>query len=304
MSQLATTHPEASVKTNHPHARAAAALICGGLLIGWSPILVRLSPVGPVATAFWRVSLACLPLLVVFGYKSRNGDAGKIPRRFDEHVMAAIPGVFLAADLAAWQVSLHMTSVANSTLLANMTPIFATIGGWLIWRQSVSHLFLGGLAVSILGIIILRGGPAAAGGGNIRGDAMALLAAVFYAGYILLVARARKVFPATVVMLWSTLSAAACTLPLAIALDIPLFPATIAGFAVLFALAWIVHAGGQGLITFALAWLPPGFSSLTLLLQPVVAAILAWVLLGEHLGSWQIAGGFVIISGIALAKRG
>ena len=83
-----------------------------------------------------------------------------------------------------------------------------------------------------------------------------------------------------------------------------MLPSTIAGFAILFALAWIVHAGGHGLITFSLAWLPANFSSLTLLIQPVVAGALAWVLLGEPLGAWQIAGGLTIICGIALAKCG
>jgi drug/metabolite transporter (DMT)-like permease len=272
-------------------------------VIGFSPILVRVSPVGPVTTAFWRVALAVFPLLLVFTYNAREGKAGKLPQRFEEHVAAAIPGIFLAADLAAWHVSLHMTSVANATLLANMTPIFATLGGWLIWRQRVSRVFIVGLAVSIIGVIVLRGGPAAVGGGNVHGDAIALVAAAFYAGYILLATRARKIFPATVVMLWSTVSAAICILPLALTFEASMLPPTIAGFAILLALAWIVHAGGHTLITFSLAWLPANFSSLTLLIQPVVAAVLAWVLLGEPLGGWQIAGGLTILSGIALAKR-
>src|SRR6185369_3414094 len=200
--------------------------------------------------------------------------------------------------------SLHMTSVANSTLLANMAPIFVTLGGWLLWRHAVSRMFLTGLGVSIVGIIVLRGGPSAIGGGNIRGDAVALIAGAFYGGYILLAARARQLFPVPVVMIWSTVTAAVCTLPLAISFESQLFPSTIAGFLVLFALAWIAHAAGHSLITFSLAWLPASFSSLTLLIQPVVAGILAWVLLGEPLGSWQILGGLTIISGIALAKRG
>lgn len=284
-------------------AKAFITLILGGLVLGWSPILVRLSPLGPITTAFWRVGLACMPLLAIFNYRVRDGSVGRIPERLNEHVIAALPGVFLAADLASWQISLHMTSVANSTLLANMVPIFATLGGWLFWRQSVSRVFLFGLAVSIAGVLVLRGGPAAAGGGSIRGDALALVAAVFYAGYILFVSRARQVFSTAVIMLWSAASAAACILPLALTFETALLPSTAAGVGVLLALGWIVHAGGQSLIAFSLAWLPPSFSSLTLLIQPIVAAVLAWVLLHEPLGSWQIAGGVIIITGILLAKR-
>jgi len=304
MPESAISDTTVYVSTSHKQTQALTALIAGGLIIGFSPILVRLSPVGPVTTAFWRVALACFPLLLVFANNASTRNPGKMPRRLGEHVMAAIPGVFLAADLAAWHVSLHMTSVANATLLANMTPIFATIGGWLLWRQPVSRVFLAGLTVSIVGVIVLRGGPAAVGGGNLRGDAIALVAAAFYSGYILLATRARKTFPATVVMLWSTISAAICILPLALTFETAMLPSTIAGFAILVALGWIVHAGGHSLITFSLAWLPANFSSLTLLIQPVVAGMLAWILLREPLGGWQIAGGLTIICGIALAKRG
>src|SRR5262245_52169267 len=107
--------PMLSVGKNSKQTRALIALLVGGLLIGWSPILVRRSQLGPVATAFWRVSLACFPLLFLCTYNAGSVTVGKLPRSLDEHITAALPGVFLAADLAAWQVSLHMTSVANST---------------------------------------------------------------------------------------------------------------------------------------------------------------------------------------------
>ena len=68
-------------------------------------------------------------------------------------------------------------------------------------------------------------------------------------------------------------------------------------------LGWLVHAGGQGLIAFSLAWLPATFSSLTLLIQPVVAAVLAWAVLGGRLGGLQLIGGAIVIAGIMLAKR-
>jgi drug/metabolite transporter (DMT)-like permease len=212
--------------------------------------------------------------------------------------------VWLAADLVTWQISLHMTSVANSTLLVNMAPIFVTLGGWLLLRQSVSRAFLIGLAISIAGGVVLEGGPGAFGRGHLRGDAVAIGAAVFYAGYILLLGHARQRFSTTSIMLWSTVSAALITLPLAIVLEPTLTPATLSGWAVVVGLAWISHTGGQGLIAFSLAWLPVTMSSLTLLIQPVVAAVLAWAVLGEHLGAFQMIGGCIVIAGIVLARHG
>ena len=65
-----------------------------------------------------------------------------------------------------------------------------------------------------------------------------------------------------------------------------------------------VLAGGQSLIAYALAHLPAAFSSLSLLVQPVAAAVLAWLILAEPIGPWQAAGGAIVLVGIAIARRG
>jgi drug/metabolite transporter (DMT)-like permease len=73
---------------------------------------------------------------------------------------------------------------------------------------------------------------------------------------------------------------------------------------VVLGLALVSHAAGQGLIAYALAHLPAAFSSVGLLLQPVVAALFAWLLLAEPLAALQVAGGMVVLAGIYLARRG
>jgi drug/metabolite transporter (DMT)-like permease len=284
--------------------RALSALVLGGLLLGCSPILVRVSHIGPIATAFWRLALALGPLLLLFANASRSGGAGQLPSNAGDHLTAALPGVFLAGDLAAWHISLHMTTVTNSTLLANMAPIPVTLASWLFLRQRVSGAFLAGLALSITGVVVLNGGAFSLGGqSHLRGDAVALGAACFYAGYFVMLSRARRRFSTVVVMLWSTTAAAVCMLPMALVFEPAFVPHVLAGWLILLGLGWLVHTGGQGLIAFSLAWLPPAFSSLTLLIQPVVAAVLAWLLLDEPLGVTQIAGGSIVIAGILLARR-
>jgi len=284
--------------------RALAALVLGGIFLGCSPILVRLSYIGPIATAFWRLALAMLPLVALFIRHSRTGDAGRLPERTSEHLTAALPGIFLAGDLATWHISLHMTSVTNSTLLANMAPIFVTLASWLFLRHRISGAFLAGLALSIAGVVVLNGGTlSTVADSHLHGDAVALGAAAFYAGYFIMLSRARARFSTSVVMLWSTIAAAICVLPMALVFEPAFVPHLLAGWLILLGLGWLVHAGGQGLITFSLAWLPATFSSLTLLIQPVVAAVLARLVLGEPLGVSQIAGGSIVIAGILLARR-
>lgn len=301
---MSTTVVAASA-VSRPQRWALAALILGGIAIGCSPIFVRLSEVGPMATAFWRVGLAMLPLLLWYGSNSAGATGTETrPRGWADRLALVLPGLMLAGDLAAWHIALYKTSVANATLLANMAPIFVTLGGWLIFRTPITKVFLVGLVLALAGVVVLRGGPQALGGGNLAGDAIAMGASVFYAGYILSLGRLRSRFSTLTTLLWTTGSAAVFMAPLALFLETDLWPLTFYGWAILLGLAWFTHAGGQGLIIFALAWLPPAFSSLTLLIQPVVAAILAWVLLSEPLGAMQAIGGIVILAGIMIARKG
>ncbi|MDK1489892.1 DMT family transporter [Sinorhizobium sp. 7-81] len=279
------------------------ALLLGGVAIGGSPIFVRLSEVGPMATAFWRVALALLPL-VAWSWL-RNGSASdRRPEQLSDYATLILPGVLLAIDLAAWHLALTMTSVANATLLANLAPVFVTLASWALFRSPVSAVFVAGLATAVAGVVILKGGPAALAGGDVLGDSIAVVAAMFYAGYILAIGRLRSRFSTNRIMIWSTASAAVCMLPMTLAFEPALFPASAFGWAMLFGLAFVSHAGGQVAITYALAYLPAAFSSLTLLLQPVVAAILAWMLLSEPVGLAQAIGGAIVLVGILIARRG
>ncbi|OAP44111.1 DMT family transporter [Sinorhizobium saheli] len=282
---------------------AMAALLLGGVAIGGSPIFVRLSEVGPMATAFWRVALALIPL--VAWSQLRNGAVvDRRPEGLSDYALLVLPGVFLAVDLGAWHLSLTMTSVANATLLANLAPVFVTLASWVLFRSRVSPLFLAGLVTAVAGVVVLKGGPAALGGGDLAGDSIAIVAAMFYAGYILAIGRLRSRFSTNRIMIWSTASAAVCILPMTLLAEPSLLPPSAFGWAMLLGLALVSHAGGQVAITYALAYLPPAFSSLTLLLQPVVAAMLAWGLLSEPVGLLQAIGGTVVLIGILIARRG
>lgn len=291
-----------------PHRRLAfAALIAGGIAIAFSPIFMRLSEIGPLATAVHRLALG-LPLFWLWLALEKGGDQGPLPLRsrpanWLEAGLLALAGLFFALDLAAWHSSLGYTSVANATLLANNAPIFVALGAWLLWRERPTRAFLIGLALSVVGCALLSRGGFKPGQSTLLGDGLALLTGVFYSGYFLTVKRLRARFTTAAIMTWSAMVGAALLLPAAWASEGVLLPASLAGWLVVLALALFSHVGGQSLITYAMAQLPAGFSALTLLIQPVGAAIFAWILFGEALGPLQLAGGLVVLAGIWLARR-
>ncbi len=277
------------------------ALFAGATCIALSPIWVRVADVGPTASAFWRVALAA-PLLwgLFFSLKTNNT---RIPRT--EWLLLLAAGLAFAGDLAFWHWSIRYTSVANSTLLANLASIFVTLAAWALWKQRPSGLFLAGLAAALGGTGVLVRASLEFSATALLGDALGVVTALFYAWYLMTVKSLRDRGAGTLaVMAATTTVTALLLLPVAAASGESLLPRSAAGWLTLAGLAWISHAGGQGLIAFALAHLPASFSAVGLLLQPVLAAAFAWALLTEPLGALQCAGGAVVLFGIYLAHRG
>ncbi|BAI74437.1 hypothetical protein AZL_a09060 (plasmid) [Azospirillum sp. B510] len=303
---------------------ALASLLAGALAIALAPILVRVSELEPVATAFHRLVIA-LPFfwLGMLAEREAPRAAGKPaagtpaagrPVTPADMALMGLAGMMLAGDLALWHLSITMTSVAKATLFNNCAPVFVALFGWLLFGERIGLGLIVALAVSLSGMALLIGGGLVEGGlvapvgsaaeGQWRGDAVAVGTAAFYAVYLMAVKRLRAGHSTSVIMAGSS---AAAALVLAAAAWIeggPLLPATAWGWAVVLALGVACHVIGQGLITHALAHLPVTFSSIGLLIQPVAAAGLAWMLFGEALGPLQWLGGGLALAGITLARRG
>lgn len=280
---------------------ALGALFVGATCIALSPIFVRLSEAGPTATAFWRVALAVPALWLLYAAKPRP-RARRYRGRWPLLLAAAL---CFAGDLGFWHKSIQYTSVANSTLLANLASIFVTLAAWIFLRQRPSARFSAGLVAALGGVGLLVNTSLDFSPTALLGDALGVITAMFYAGYILAVKSLRDRGETTLyVMAVSTTLSAFALLPAALASGETLLPQTAAGWWTLAGLALVSHALGQGLIAYALAHLPAAFSSVSLLLQPVMAALFAWSLLAEPLVPLQVAGGLVVLLGIYLARRG
>jgi drug/metabolite transporter (DMT)-like permease len=279
---------------------AVAALLVGAAAIGASALFVKVSETGPVATAFWRVALA-LPILWAWSVIGSRG--GHVASFAAERRLIVAAGLLFAGDLAVWHWSIVLTSVANATLLANLAPIFVALAVWLLYGRRPTAMFLAGLAAALAGVTVLLGGDFRAGGGAVLGDVLGVVTAMFYGAYQLTVTRARSRTTTAVIMAWSGLITAVALLPVALASGEQILPHSAAGWAKLAGLALISQVAGQSLIAYAMAHLPATFSSVGLLAQPVIAAALAWVLLGETLGWVEIGGAIVVLIGICIAHR-
>jgi drug/metabolite transporter (DMT)-like permease len=275
---------------------ALIVLLGAAMVLGLAPILVRLGEVGPAAAGMWRFAFS-LPLLLILTARPGAEGVGR-PSKW-----MALAGLFFVLDLGFWHYGIVMTSVANATTLCNLTPVVVTAFAWIVWGQQPGRTFLFALALAMAGAFAMAAGADGGQGTNpLLGDVFSLSVAVWYAGYFLAVQAARRTAGAMRVTLWATALGLPLLLGAAVLLKEDLTPETAGGWGALVGLG-VMHVVGQGGVAWALGRLPASVTAVTILVQPVVAAILGWILFAEALTPVQALGGALVLGAIVLAQR-
>jgi drug/metabolite transporter (DMT)-like permease len=283
-------------------------LLTGATCIGFSGIFVRFADVGPAAAGFWRMAFA-LPVLAAWmaleGRRAR-GD-GVRPGAL---LPIALAGIAFGIDVTLYNASLGFTSIANASLLGNLSPVGVILGGWLLFGDRPSRRILGALLLALGGAGLLvwpkfsAGAGAPLAGASLLGDGLAIAAAFSYAAYILAVRRARNRADAGRISLISSVICAAVCLAAALALGETILPQSRTGWLAVIALGVISHAMGQGLITLALGHYGAGAASLVMVWPAMVSVLGAWAIFAEQPSPVQIFGGVAILSAVLMVRKG
>ncbi len=273
-----------------------ALVLAGGICIGFAPIGLRLSDMGPQSTAFWRYLMA-LPVLFLL-VRAVEGRPPVRPNRF-----ALMAGAFFALDIGLWHWALTLTSVANATFLVNLGNIGVGLAAWLFLRERLTSTWLLAVVVALGGASLLSLGGGAGGITDPRGDALAAGAAMLVAGYMLCAAIARRSMGAFDVIFWATAVEVVVAGGLVAVSGERLLPQQLSDLAMPLYLALAVQALGQGLIIAGLGRTSAAVAGLVVLVQPVAAAAVSWRLFGEALTGPQIVGAGLVLAGVAISQR-
>lgn len=272
------------------------AMLTGNLFLAFGPWLVRLSDVGPVTSAFWRLALAA-PLLLIATRVARQPIRRMPPLLW---AMIALAGLLFAADLAAWHGGILRTKLANATLFGNIASFLFAIYGFAIARTWPGRNQTRALLLAGAGTVLLLGRSYELSPENLTGDLLCLLAGLFYTGYIILADRARGTLQPLPVLAISTTVSAIPLLAVALATESRLLPGD---WTPLVLLAIGSQVIGQGLLIYTLGKLSPVVVGLGLLTQPVVAAAIGWGVYGERLVAADYAGAVAIGVALILVRR-
>ena len=278
---------------------AYIALGAGVLALSFSAMFVRWANAPGPITAFYRLFFSIFLLFPFFLARARHNPAVQ-SRSIWFPILA---GVFTACDLALWTSSLSYTTAANATLLGNTAPLWVALGAWLILKQKLTNAFWRGLSITLVGAALIMGTDFILHPRFGVGDLMATFTGFFYGGYYLITERSRAQFD-SVIHIWFVGIGASLTLfVINIILQNPFTGFDNATWLIFLASAIVSQLIGYMALAYALGHLPASIVAPTMVLQPVVTAILAIPLLNEIPTIWQGIGGAIALVGIYVVNR-
>jgi drug/metabolite transporter (DMT)-like permease len=277
---------------------AYLALIVGILCIAWSAIFVRWTSIPGPASAFYRL---LIPAIVLLPTWLLPGEQTKLSVR--SYAIIAVGALFFALDLAFYNTSILQTNAANATLLGNNTPIVVGLLSWLIFKKRPSLSFWIGLALAVCGALVIVSSDLSRHAQFGLGDVLALAAAACFAVYLMATEQVRTHTNTLEFLRLAILFSALFMFLFAVAFRVPLAIPDQRSFLALLGLGLVSQLGGYLALTYALGHLPATVTSVSLLSQGPLTAVLAAFLLGEPLSGAQILGGALVLAGVGLANR-
>ncbi|WP_432352552.1 DMT family transporter [Sporosarcina sp. A2] len=280
-----------------PPIHPAIPIIIGVLSVALSAIFVKLVSAEAGVTAFYRMFFSVLFMLPIFLLKYRN-EIKFLKRR--DWIFSALAGVFLAFHFIFWFESLNYTSVASSTVLVTLQPIFAFAGTYFFFKERLSLKTILSAVVAISGSVIISFGDFQLGGTAFYGDMLALIGCALITAYLLFGQDVRQRL-SLVTYTFVVYSISSVTLFFYVMIKGESFgPHSQSDWMWFVLLALIPNLLGHTLFNWAIRWVSTNAISIAILFEPVGASILAYYIFHESLSAAQIVGGIVVLLGILL----
>ncbi|ADK05005.1 TPA: DMT family transporter [Bacillus anthracis] len=274
-------------------------LFFGVFALSTSAIFVKLADAPAAIIAFYRLFFAVLILLPLLLFNQNNRSELKtITRR--QWGFGFISGLFLAAHYVLWFESLQYTSVASSTVIVTLQPLFSMIGGYFLFKERFSRGAVIGCLIAISGSIVIGWQDFQISGEALYGDILAFIAAGIITAYFFISQYVRKdlsLIPYSIISYGSS----ACFLGVFAYMQNESFiHYSTQTWLYFFGLAFIATILGQTIFNWLLKWMSATAISMSILGETIGTCILAYFILNETLSLQQGLGITVIFIGLAL----
>lgn len=272
-------------------------IFIGVISVSLSAIFVKLANAEAGVIAFYRMFFSVIIMAPLFVWKYIH----EIKRlRIRDWLFSSVAGIFLAFHFILWFESLNYTSVASSTVLVTLQPLFAFVGTYFFFKENITLKTIFAGAIAIVGSILISWGDFKLSGTAFYGDMLALVACALVTAYFLFGQDVRKRLS---LVTYTMIVYAVSTITLFIYVLIKgesFGPYSTMDWIWFILLAIIPNLLGHTLFNWSIKYVSTNVVSIAILFEPIGAAILALLIFKEYLIATQIIGGFIVIVGILL----
>ena len=264
-----------------------------------SAIFVKLAGAPSSITAFYRLFFALLfllPLLLLD--KASWQDLRSLSKR--QWQTGLLSGLFLAIHYILWFESLNYTSVASSTVIVTLQPLFSFVGSYFLFKERFSTGAIISSIVALIGSFIIAWGDFQISMQALYGDLLAFIAAGFITAYFFIGQHMRQKLA---VVPYSILGYAASAFFLAVyalSQQLSFIDYSQSTWTAFLGIAFISTILGQMLLNWLLKWLSTSVISMSILGETIGTCILAYFILGEIITLRQGIGIIVTLFGLGL----
>ena len=275
-------------------------LAVGILAISTGAIFVKLADAPSLVIAAYRVGIASVILIPIAVLKARHELQDMSASDWKTALLA---GFFLSLHFAAWVASLKFTSVANSVVLVNMSPIWVGIFAPFITNEKMKPMVLVSILLSVSGALVIGLGDYALAENVLWGDCLALAGGFCTAGYLLMGRRLRQKLSLIAYVSVCYGSAAFILWSLVLLFDMQIWGFSNQTIAAFFSMALLPQLIGHSSYNWALRYFSTGFVAVSLLGEPIGSTFLAYIIFHEGLTVMKVIGGIIIMVAIYMAAR-
>lgn len=264
-----------------------------------SAIFVKLSDAPSTIIAGYRMLISTVVLLPFLLFNKSNRSAlRKLSKK--QWSLGMLSGFFLAAHYALWFESLRFTSVASSTVLVTLQPLFAFIGVYFLFGEKLTRQSLFGGLLAITGSVIIGWQDFQISGVALFGDLLAFIAAGLITGYFFLGQELRKKLSLLPYAIIGYGSSALFLFTYSVISGFSLTDYSANNWLWFVCLALISTILGQTIFNWLLRWLSTSTISMSIVGEPVGTCILAYFFLRQSVTLQQAIGITTILAGIAI----
>jgi drug/metabolite transporter (DMT)-like permease len=271
-------------------------MLIGIVAISFSAIFIKWSAAPASIQGMYRLLFTSL-LMLPF---ARPYSGAVVALRKKDWLMLVLSGAMLALHFLLWMGSLKYTSVASSTMIMALEPVFIMLGVYVLYKEKTAMSAILGLSIAIGGVVFIGWGDIGISADNLKGDLLSVGGTVAVAVHMLIGQKLVVRMPSYLYSLIVFISAAGVFAIYNLFMGISFFNYPANEWGIFILLAVVPTVFGHILFNWLLQYVSATTVSMNILGEPVGASILAFLLLGEQLTALQWAGGLLVMFGLGV----